>query len=360
MEAVQKDHWYFVVLIFLPFLRVAVQQKEAVTVRLEEGMILNCLCPWKGNLSMVSWTKIPEKYPIAVFHPEHGSAFSLHHRERIEFLRKTPMDGSISMRNVTHQDIGIYHCSVQTFPRGPWTTSAQVEDLDEPPEEGEDDDDEEDTVEPPTTEVNVVDVELVAEQDSNMTIGCNHKHDGTVYQALLERMPHGHLWGIIGVCKQVEGGLVREDYSDRGQVSCADSLDVNLHLTGVVPDDGGFYRCTFNTDAGVRTTTVQLTVVTPGGFSLSLYMMYIYIGAGGAGLLLVIVVLILALRQRKKSRREEYRVKLHPSQRQPNIYGNVSVSVKKTKRSRQKGSCPVYANLPATRSHRTGRPPCNK
>uniref|UniRef100_A0A3Q3MD86 CD226 molecule n=1 Tax=Labrus bergylta TaxID=56723 RepID=A0A3Q3MD86_9LABR len=254
MEAVQKDHRYFVVLIFLPFLK-AVQQKDAVTVHLEEGMVLDCLCPWNGNLSMVSWNKVPDKEPVAVFHPEYGVAFSQHYRERIEFLRTTPMDGSISMRNVTHQDIGLYHCSVQTFPQGPWTRNIQVEDLD---------------------------TELVAERNNNLTIKCNHVHNGTVYQVILEKMPHSEPWSIIGVCKKVEGGLVGEDYSDRGEVSCADSLDVSLHLTGVVPEDSGFYRCTFSTDTGVQTTTVLLTVAPP----------------------------------RKRNRREEYKVKLHPSQSQ--------------------------------------------
>uniref|UniRef100_UPI0037E7F3A8 CD226 antigen isoform X2 n=1 Tax=Semicossyphus pulcher TaxID=241346 RepID=UPI0037E7F3A8 len=308
MEAVQKDHWYFVVLIFLPFLKVAVQQKDAVTVRLEEGMVFDCLCPWNGNLSMVSWTKIPDKEPIAVFHPEYGVAFSHHYRERIEFLRTTQMDGSISMRNVTHQDIGLYHCSVQTFPQGPWTRDIQVEDLDTPPEE--------DDSPEPTPEAIETDTELVAEPSDNLTISCNHEHNGTVYQVILEKMPRGQPWSIIGVCKKVEGGLVGEDYSDRGRVSCADSLDVSLHLTGVVPEDGGFYRCTFSTDAGVQTTTVLLTVPPPGGFSLSLYMMYIYIGAGAAVLVLFCVILTLALRHRKRNKREEYRVKLHPSQSQ--------------------------------------------
>lgn len=102
---------------------------QVAIVNLQEGMVLNCVCPWSGNLSMVSWTKVPEKHPVAVFHPEYGVTFSHHYRERIEFLRTTPMDGSISMRNVTHQDIGVYHCSVQTFPRGPWTKDVQVEDL---------------------------------------------------------------------------------------------------------------------------------------------------------------------------------------------------------------------------------------
>uniref|UniRef100_A0A3Q1F8F4 CD226 molecule n=1 Tax=Acanthochromis polyacanthus TaxID=80966 RepID=A0A3Q1F8F4_9TELE len=219
-------------------LNIAVQQKEAVTVRLEEGMVLDCLCPWDGNLSMVSWTKVPNKDPVAVFHPEYGVAFSHQYRERIEFLRTTPMDGSISMRNVTHQDIGLYHCSVQTFPQGPWTRNIQVEDL----------------------EVTVADTELVAEQNNNLTIRCNHQHSGIVSQVILEKMLHGETWRIIGVCKKVEGGLVGEDYSDRGQVNCADSLDVSLHMTDVVQEDSGFYRCTFNTDAGVKTTSVQLTV----------------------------------------------------------------------------------------------------
>ncbi|XP_019132051.1 CD226 antigen isoform X2 [Larimichthys crocea] len=309
MEAVQKDHWYFVVLIFLPFLKVAVQQKEPVTVSLEEGMILECLCPWNGNLSMVSWTKLPDKNPVAIFHPEYGKVFSHQYRERIEFLRTTPMDGSISMSNVTHQDIGLYHCSVQTFPQGPWTRSIQVEDLDEPPEDV-------DITEPPTPEVIKTDTELVTELNNNLTISCNHEHNGTIYQVILEKMPHGHPWDIIGVCKEVENGLVSEDYSDRGRVSCTDTLDVSLHLTGVVPEDSGFYRCTFSTDAGVQTTTVVLTVNPPGGFSLSVYMMYIYIGAGAAGFILLTAIIILAVRHRKKNKRKEYRVKLHPSHRQ--------------------------------------------
>ncbi|XP_023131857.1 CD226 antigen isoform X1 [Amphiprion ocellaris] len=353
MEAVQKDYWYFVVLIFLPFLKVAVQQKETVTVRLEEGMVLDCLCPWDGNLSMVSWTKVPDKDPVAVFHPEYGVAFSHQYRERIEFLRTTPMDGSISMRNVTHQDIGLYHCSVQTFPQGPWTRNIQVEDLDEPPEEDA-------STEPPPQEVTVADTELVAEQNNNLTIRCNHQHSGTVYQVILEKMLHGEPWHIIGVCKKVEGGLVGEDYSDRGQVNCADNLDVSLHMTDVVQEDSGFYRCTFNTDAGVKTTSVQLTVTAPGAFSLSLYMMYIYIGAGAAGLVLLTAIFILAVRQRKKNRREEYRVKLHPSQRQPNFYENIHVCPRITKKSRQIRNCPVYANLQTIRSFQTQRHPYHK
>ncbi|KAF7659122.1 hypothetical protein LDENG_00002660 [Lucifuga dentata] len=346
MEAVQKDQWYFMVLIFLPFIKVSIQQKEAaIIVHLEEGMVLDCLCPWDGNLSMVSWSKVPEKYPVAVFHPEYGVAFTHHYRERIEFLRTTPMDGSISMRNVTHQDIGLYQCSVQTFPQGSWTRNIQVEDLDDPPEDDE-------ILQSPTPEVIQVDTELVAEQNNNLTISCNHEHNGTVYQVIVEKMPHGHPWGIIGVCKVVEGGLVGEDYSERGRVSCADSLDVSLQLTDVVQEDGGFYRCSFSTDAGVQTTTVLLTVPTPGEFSLSVYMMYIYIGVGVAGLILLIVIITLTVKHRKKNWRKEYRVKLHPAQRRPNYYENIPAHGRMGKRPKHRNDCPIYANIQTGQSHK--------
>ncbi|XP_047205643.1 CD226 antigen isoform X1 [Girardinichthys multiradiatus] len=346
MEAVQKDYWYFVVLLFLPFLKVAVQQTDVEIVRLEEGMTLHCLCPWDGQLSMVSWTKLPDKNPIAVFHPEFGVSFSYPYRERIEFLKTTTMDGSISMKNVTHQDIGLYHCSVQTFPQGPWTRNIQVEDLDEPPEDN-------NSTEPSSLEDIMVDTELVAEQSNNLTISCKHPHNGTIDQVILEKMLDGHPWVIIGICKKVEGGLVGEDYSDRGRVNCADSLDLSLHLTDVSPEDSGFYRCTFNTDVGVQTTVVQLKVAPPGGVSLSLYMMYIYIGAGAAGFVLLTSFLILAMRLRKKTQREQYRVKLHPTQRQPNIYENVPLCPSIVKKSRKTKSIPIYANLPARRSLQT-------
>ncbi|XP_033988341.1 CD226 antigen isoform X2 [Trematomus bernacchii] len=351
MDAVQKHHWYFVVLLFLPSLKVAVVQTEGSTVRLEEDMVLSCLCPWNGNLSSVSWTKDPDKSSIAVYHPEHGEHIPSPYTERVVFLKTTHMDGSISMRNVTHQDIGTYHCSVQTFPRGPWTQSIQVEDLDEPPEDStEEEEEEEEGSDPPTLDGIRTDTELVAEPDSNLTISCNHEHNGTVYQVVLERVPPGPS-GIIGICKKVDGGgllkegeLLEEDYSERGQVSCEDSLDVSLHLTGVQAEDGGLYRCTFSTDAGVRTTTVLLTVPPQGGFSLSVYMMCVYVGAGTAFLILLIIIIVLAVNRRKKHRREEYRVKLHPSQRQPNIYENIPPCPRTAKKPRQIKN-PVYANI---------------
>lgn len=104
---------------------------------------------------------------------------------------------------------------------------------------------------------------MVAEQ-SNVTISCRNQHNSTVYQVLLERLPAQQPWLIIGVCKKVDMGLLREDYSDRGVVSCGDELDVSLQLSDVQPEDAGLYRCRFSTDAGERSVMVLLRVPTAG------------------------------------------------------------------------------------------------
>lgn len=124
---------------------------------------------------------------------------------------------------------------------------------DEPPEE-------DNSTEPPTPGVIKADKELVAEEDKNLTISCSYRHSGVVARVVLEKKPHGQPWGPVGACENEEGGLVDEDYSDRGTVSCTHSLDLSLHLTHVAQEDGGFYRCTFSTHEGVRTTTVLVTV----------------------------------------------------------------------------------------------------
>lgn len=105
------------------------QGKEAVTVPLKEGMVLNCLYPWPGNLSSVMWTKSSNKDRVAVYNPQYGVTLFHPYEDRVEFVKKTPMDGSISLRNVTHQDIGLYRCSIQAFPQGSWTTDVRVDDL---------------------------------------------------------------------------------------------------------------------------------------------------------------------------------------------------------------------------------------
>lgn len=96
------------------------------TVTLREGMVLDCLCPWSGQLTMVSWNKASLPHPVAVYHPQYGTNFAPSYDGRVVFLKTTPMDGSISIVNVSQNDIGRYYCSLQTYPQGSWTKDTFV------------------------------------------------------------------------------------------------------------------------------------------------------------------------------------------------------------------------------------------
>lgn len=140
---------------------------------------------------------------------------------------------------------------------------------DEPPAEDH-------STEPPVTDVIRADMMLAAEENDNVTISCKNEHKGTVDQVFLEKMPHGQTWSIIGQCEKVKRDLLTEDYRDVHGLRCTDTLDMSLQLTSVGQQDGGFYRCTFSTDAGLQTTTVLLTV-SPSGTKQTARMSHIHV-----------------------------------------------------------------------------------
>lgn len=96
-------------------------------VKLQDRMLLDCSCPWSGNLIMVSWTKGGDSTPLAVYHPDFGVNFNTAYDGRVEFIHASKMDGSIRITNVSEKDEGVYHCSVQTFPQGSWTKDTLVQ-----------------------------------------------------------------------------------------------------------------------------------------------------------------------------------------------------------------------------------------
>lgn len=115
------------------------------------------------------------------------------------------------------------------------------------------------------------DTEVVVEERSNTTLVCDHERDDSVQEVTLERMPHNNQpWGVIGLCRKIEGGAVAQNYSGRGRLSCTPTLAVSLHLTGVQQQDAGLYRCRWNKDGRPQTTTVLLLVQPAGTETLDI------------------------------------------------------------------------------------------
>ncbi|KAJ0059541.1 hypothetical protein NL108_001898, partial [Boleophthalmus pectinirostris] len=130
----------------------------------------------------------------------------------------------------------------------------------EPPAEDEDD---VAGLEYPSPEPLEPGLEVWAELNENLTLSCTGLPNVTVHQVIMEKRIGVGPWDIIGVCKLLDGGLLTEDYSERGSIICAHTLDISLHLLYVQKEDSGLYRCTFHTDTGTHITNLTLSVSEP-------------------------------------------------------------------------------------------------
>lgn len=103
---------------------------------------------------------------------------------------------------------------------------------------------------------------LVATENDNLTITCDLVHNGEVYQVSIEKLDaEVGSSNIIATCQMLEDGVELSEFNSRGQLNCSEALEVSLHLTNIVKEDGGLYRCNFSTDAGVQSTTILLTTL---------------------------------------------------------------------------------------------------
>ncbi|KAL7840860.1 hypothetical protein AOLI_G00261830 [Acnodon oligacanthus] len=342
MEAVQKEYWYFLVLVSLALLKVSEQLRAPdSTVRLQEGMMLDCLCPWTGKLSMVSWTKQPDQRPLAIYHPDFGVNFRAPYEGRVEFVKASSMDGSIIITNVTEDDLGLYRCSLQTFPQGSWTKDTLVEKK----------------LVISTTSSAHPDTKFIVPESENLTIRCK-THAGAVSEVSVEKLWSGQEGGtVLAMCKALADGVEVIEYADRIEVNCTDDLEMSVHLNDVMEKDGGLYRCNFSMDTGTQDTSlIVLTTIPNRGLRNIHDMVYIYIGGGVAGAFILMsgVLLLTWLSRRRRRRREKHRIQLHPSKRRQhnaNEHGAVYDRMKKETNHQRKNS-PVYVNLQTARAYK--------
>lgn len=110
------------------------------------------------------------------------------------------------------------------------------------------------------------DTELVAAENDNLTIKCDHIQNGEVYHVSIEKLgAEDGSSTILATCEMQNDGVELLEHSSRGTLNCSDAMEVSLHLTSLVEDDGGLYRCNFTTDGGVQSTTVLLTTLSVHG-----------------------------------------------------------------------------------------------
>lgn len=83
-------------------------------------MKLECMYPKKAVIIQTSWMKHngSHKENVAVLHPIYGIHIEDKYRGRIYFENTSREDQSLSFNKSTLEDVGLYCCSIVTYPDG--------------------------------------------------------------------------------------------------------------------------------------------------------------------------------------------------------------------------------------------------
>lgn len=98
------------------------------TVKLSEKMKLECIYPKKAVIIQTSWMKhnVIYKENIAVLHANYGIHIEDKYKGRIYFGNASREDKSLSFIKSTLEDVGLYFCSIATYPDGTWEKVIEV------------------------------------------------------------------------------------------------------------------------------------------------------------------------------------------------------------------------------------------
>uniref|UniRef100_A0A8C6Z795 Ig-like domain-containing protein n=1 Tax=Nothoprocta perdicaria TaxID=30464 RepID=A0A8C6Z795_NOTPE len=196
------------------------------TVKLTEKMKLDCVYPKKATIIQTSWMKnnLTHKEYIAVLHPVYGIYITDNYKGRIHFQNDSSEDSSLYFIKSTLKDVGVYCCSIQTFPDGTWEKVIKIV--------------QPDVFEVPERQNNHV----LTKPEENVTFTCPYNIGGPVQQVMWERIKVDQMDFIV-LCNSLGQKSFGSDFEERALVDCTSKTSTMMVLQNVTASDFAMYRC---------------------------------------------------------------------------------------------------------------------
>ncbi|KAM6373422.1 LOW QUALITY PROTEIN: CD226 antigen [Alca torda] len=275
------------------------------TVKLTEKVKLECIYPKDGVIIQTSWMKfnVTHKENIAVLHPIYGVHIEDKYNGRIYFENASREDKSLSFIKSTLEDVGLYFCSIVTYPDG----MGKVIEI----------------IQPDAFEVSEKqDNHVFTKPGGNVAFTCPYKIGDSVQQVLWERIKADQV-DIIVLCHSSGKQRFGSDFKERTLVDCSDQANSMIVIQNITDSDFATYRCV----ATGRNKTYVMSFTVSATWDRKLFIIYIAGGISAAVLLLVFLLIFYittAYRKKKKRKRtaEASSKALYSTQIQPaNSYG---------------------------------------
>uniref|UniRef100_A0A8D0FJC9 CD226 molecule n=1 Tax=Strix occidentalis caurina TaxID=311401 RepID=A0A8D0FJC9_STROC len=209
------------------------------TVKLTEKVKLECIYPKKAVIMQTSWMKlnVTHKENIAVLHPIYGVHIEDKYNGRIYFENASREDKSLSFTKSTLEDVGLYFCSIVTYPDGIWEKVIEIIQ----------------TVSAKQTHP------VFAKPGRNVALTCPHKTGDSVQQVMWERIKADQVDTIV-LCNLSGKQSFGSDFKERTLVDCSDQANSMIVIQNITASDFATYRCvaTGRNTTYVKTYTVLI------------------------------------------------------------------------------------------------------
>ncbi|KFV89062.1 CD226 antigen, partial [Fulmarus glacialis] len=196
------------------------------TVKLTEKVKLECIYPNKAMIIQTSWMKlnVTHKENIAVLHPIYGIHIEDKYNGRIYFENASREDKSLSFIKSTLEDVGLYCCSIVTYPDGIWEKTIQI-------------------IQPDAFEVSEKQNNPVfTKPGGNVTFTCPYKIGDSVQEVMWERIKADQVDTIV-LCSSSGKQSFGSDFKERTLVDCSDQANSMIVIQNVTASDFATYRC---------------------------------------------------------------------------------------------------------------------
>ncbi|NXL52043.1 CD226 protein, partial [Podilymbus podiceps] len=196
------------------------------TVKLTEKVKLECIYPKKATIIQTSWIKfnVTHKENIAVLHPIYGVHIEDRYSGRIYFENASREDKSLSFTESTLEDVGLYLCSIATYPDGIWEKVIGI-------------------IQPDAFEVSEKQNNIVfAKPGGNVAFTCPYKIGDSFQQVMWERIKADRVDTIVQ-CDLSGKQSFGSDFEERTLVDCSDQANSMIIIQNITASDFATYRC---------------------------------------------------------------------------------------------------------------------
>ncbi|KAG9479115.1 hypothetical protein GDO78_012661, partial [Eleutherodactylus coqui] len=231
------------------------------TLILRSTITLDCKYPGNETVIQIHWAKVNGSLEevICTIHRSYGNYISQKYMSRLSYVvGNSSLDLSITLRETSKVDIGIYVCYVTVFPTGTMKKVIAVQG------------DDFGHILPSSHQV--------FKENSKITLNFQNTLSGDVNKVIVQKFAKGKM-SLVTYCKNSKHGRKSLSYGfdfiKRSFVNCSDFQNVTLKIHQAAIMDEGIYQCHFWSDDKNQTISVNVHIQTTGKVIIYLSIHYL-------------------------------------------------------------------------------------